>query len=472
MDPILGQSVLRFLGRLHVLVVHFPIALLMVAAMLEYIGSWRHNAPWRHAGFLCLVLGSSSAIIAVVLGLINAEQEPHAARLQDAIDRHMWYGIATTVVCVITVIGGMRMRVRERAVVARRAYRAGLVLICIGVTLSGHVGGELVYGEDYLSAVWDATPTEQEPATTTAESTPDYEEAPSPLADPPIPAIDFATMIQPVFDARCAGCHGADRPAAGLRLDAVEHLFEGDEEFWSVRPSDANSSSLYQRISLPADSPDLMPADGDGPLAPEHIELIRKWIEAGAPRSAAAPAEPQRKPTDFAHIGAAPDSSAESAALARLQQRGATAARIANNTHAIEVNFSTAHNVSDEDIGLLAGLEHTLVWLDLAGTGITNSAMAEVSRFANLEKLRIERTPVGDAGLPPLLDLDRLSYLNLFDTAVTDAGLQHLESMDSLRKLYLWSTATTADGRARLQAALPQVVLTDGLTELSTAPNP
>jgi hypothetical protein len=58
----------------------------------------------------------------------------------------------------------------------------------------------------------------------------------------------------------------------------------------------------------------------------------------------------------------------------------------------------------------------------------------------NLQRLRLERTKVTDAGMAHLSKLAKLDYLNLYGTEITDAGLKPLESLEA-------SSRSTSGGR-------------------------
>ena len=60
----------QFLGRLHPLVVHFPVALLIVALVLEIYSLRNKNQSLRSAQNIVLFIGALTAIIAVVFGLL------------------------------------------------------------------------------------------------------------------------------------------------------------------------------------------------------------------------------------------------------------------------------------------------------------------------------------------------------------------------------------------------------------------
>jgi mono/diheme cytochrome c family protein len=99
-------------------------------------------------------------------------------------------------------------------------------------------------------------------------------------ADRAAAAVDFAAQIQPIFAARCAGCHGAEKQQGKLRLDSAEAIgeFAKDTLLVAGKPDE---SELLKRISLPADDRKRMPKGGD-PLSADEIALVRSWIEEGA----------------------------------------------------------------------------------------------------------------------------------------------------------------------------------------------
>src|SRR5689334_4089481 len=92
-------------------------------------------------------------------------------------------------------------------------------------------------------------------------------------------APSFANDVAPIFQANCAGCHGANVRMGSLNLDSFEGLEKGGSKGKVVEPGSSAESRLYLMITgklSPA-----MPLSGK-PLAEGEIETIRKWIDAGA----------------------------------------------------------------------------------------------------------------------------------------------------------------------------------------------
>lgn len=97
--------------------------------------------------------------------------------------------------------------------------------------------------------------------------------------------VSFANDILPIFQNRCAKCHGAPdedgepRLESGLNLLEYEKVIAGSEWGTVVEAGDPANSFLLDMIV-----DQTMPEEGD-PVPEEEIALIRAWIEAGAPNN-------------------------------------------------------------------------------------------------------------------------------------------------------------------------------------------
>ena len=101
--------------------------------------------------------------------------------------------------------------------------------------------------------------------------------APSPSADRD---VDFARDIRPILEANCNQCHGADQSMNGLRLDTREAALKGGQSGPAILPGDGSSSLLYQKII--GDAPG-SPMPLTGTLPRDQVEMIRSWLDQGAP---------------------------------------------------------------------------------------------------------------------------------------------------------------------------------------------
>ncbi len=92
----------------------------------------------------------------------------------------------------------------------------------------------------------------------------------------------YAKQINPIFDANCVACHGEGKAKGGLRLDSYEQLMKGGKDGPVIIAGDAGKSVLLQRVTLPPDHKQFMPAEGRPPLRAEEIAWIKAWIQQGA----------------------------------------------------------------------------------------------------------------------------------------------------------------------------------------------
>jgi hypothetical protein len=98
--------------------------------------------------------------------------------------------------------------------------------------------------------------------------------------------VDYIKQIKPILKSKCYVCHGALKQKSRLRLDTVELMLKGGKSGPVIKRGDADSSILVQKIST-KDLEERMPPEHEGePFAGEQIQLVRKWIFAGAPAPA------------------------------------------------------------------------------------------------------------------------------------------------------------------------------------------
>ena len=97
--------------------------------------------------------------------------------------------------------------------------------------------------------------------------------------------VSFANDVLPIFQQRCAECHGATdengevRTEVSLNLIEYERVMAGSEFGTVIEAGDPANSFLLDMII-----DGTMPEQGD-PVPEDEIAIIRAWIEAGAPNN-------------------------------------------------------------------------------------------------------------------------------------------------------------------------------------------
>ncbi len=101
---------------------------------------------------------------------------------------------------------------------------------------------------------------------------------------------DYARDIAPLLAKNCIACHNAKKSEGGLNLESHTALAAGGDSGAAIVPHKSSESTLLERV---IDSDDPMPptdnAVGAKALTPAEVELLKRWVDAGALTSNAPP---------------------------------------------------------------------------------------------------------------------------------------------------------------------------------------
>jgi len=98
--------------------------------------------------------------------------------------------------------------------------------------------------------------------------------------------ISFNRDIRPILSDHCFSCHGFDakKRKAGLRLDTAEGALTANKEGRvAIRAGDLKASELWHRIGSTDPDSVMPPPETHKPLSDAQKDLLRRWIESGAP---------------------------------------------------------------------------------------------------------------------------------------------------------------------------------------------
>ena len=97
--------------------------------------------------------------------------------------------------------------------------------------------------------------------------------------------VNFNREILPILSDACFHCHGPDAATreAKLRLDDRDGLFRTRDGVTVVKPGDLKASELFQRITSAHEDEVMPPPKATRKLKPAEVDLLRRWIESGAP---------------------------------------------------------------------------------------------------------------------------------------------------------------------------------------------
>jgi uncharacterized membrane protein len=146
-EPLLLEHFLCWLGRFHVVIIHFPIALLTAAALAELLAARRLSRRPEPMVRSCVLLGAGSAVVAVVLGWLHADVGGFGGASAEGVVLHRWLGtVAGAWTVVMALLSERESRRGQRTLVFRSLLWSGALV----VTAAGHTGGLLVHGDRFF----------------------------------------------------------------------------------------------------------------------------------------------------------------------------------------------------------------------------------------------------------------------------------------------------------------------------------
>ena len=462
-----------FLGRFHPLIVHFPIGLLVLAALFEWLGVIRPFRHLRSAVPAILTLGALSSLAAVYHGVLLTSG---TGTMGDTVEDHLWAGAALSAVMFLLV--PLRATTWEKPRwLTGLCYQGMLVASLLLLMVASHLGGSITHGREYLVEYMPEPMREA------------LAELPEPIREfigitaPPPPAEpDELTLYDAVFAGPigqyCVACHKPDRIRGGLLMHTLEDLLEGGDSGPAIVYGDLAASELFTRVTLPEDDDFHMPPDGRKGFSDAQIAQFEWWISSGIPGDTLA-----------ANITDAPDDVLDAiqeaiatAAIADDDDAGETAEAVPSWTieelNAVNAALAAGRIVpisrnpedglvittagagddfTDADLEAISPLAPFIIEADLSRTGITDGGMATIATWPELRRLRIDHTAIGDSGVRAIDRLTALESLNLYQTRITNASVEPLLAMPALTSLFAGETALDEEALTRLGPLLPEI---------------
>lgn len=447
------SGIIQFLGRLHPLVVHLPIGILLLACLFILQARRDRASKLQPAINIILFIGMVTAFLSAISGFILSRSGDYNL---DSVELHQWMGISVTIVSFFTWFF-----YRRESWIRFQAPMAVLLLLLIFIT--GHLGGSLTHGADFLFG----------PGKNAEDSSVVIKR--KPIADMQ-KAVVYSDLVKYVLAEKCYSCHGPNKQKGKLRMDDSLLLMKGGKGGVVLVPGKPGESELYKRIQLPAEAEHHMPPKEKPQLTEGEINLIHWWINGGAGFTAEVKdlAQEEKIKTYLAALQISggdngppdvPESAIEEAdrnAMDKARARGIILLPVSRTSNYLMADFISVNRLTQGDIDLLLPLKKQLVWLNLGNSAVNDSALKSLSGLNNLTKLRIDHSAVTDKGLANLTSLSKLQSINLVGDSVTVKGILSLKEIKSLRRIYVYQTKLLSGDWQLLYAAFPHAAIDTG----------
>jgi uncharacterized membrane protein len=431
------EIVTQFLGRFHPLIVHLPIGFLLLAFIFECLSLFDPYKKLKVAVGPSLLLGAAAAVIACITGYFLKQEGGYEDGI---VNLHQILGITTATFSIALYV----LREKLKLIVPEKKKRKK-VKVCLFVPLilllglTGHWGGSLTHGEDYLSIMEVGSEQSDDPARKIRAIV---------NLDT---AILYETVIQPLLEARCYSCHSSKKQKGELRLDSPELIGRGGKNGAIITAGLADSSSLYKRLMLPSEDEHHMPPNEKTQLSSTEIALIQVWIGDGASFTKTVSGfthtdklitylKSFQSSAEESWIPEAEVSEADKKGLETLKAQGVLVMPVSASSNYLAVNFVNARSVTDAMLSALTQMKDQVIYLNLGFTSITDEQMTKIGELQNLRMLHLNNTAITDKGISSIHNLKALRNLNLVGTSTTDSTLAVLKKMDQLKNVYLYQT--------------------------------
>lgn len=449
-------SVIEFFGHFHPLLVHLPIGILFVALLLQWLNRNNQFEALAPAIPIILLAGCFMAFASCITGYFLSISDDYDKSL---VSWHMWMAIAVTLVSLV-----LYAKEKNPAfAINKKILSAGLFLLLM---VTGHLGGSLTHGSDYLSRPLQEIFSSDTLANALIKPIANVQEA-----------VAYTDIISPILKTRCYSCHNANKQKGGLRMDEISLLMKGGKDGKVIEPGKADESEIIKRLLLPTDDDHHMPPKEKPQLSESQVALLHWWISNNADAQKKVKdlaqtdkikpvlialqtvTETQKPRTDIPLIAV---TKADEKIIDQLRERNIVVLPLAQNTNYLMANFVTDSIVDKADLQLLQQLKPQLVWLKLQNTNIADDDISHIAQLSNLTKLDLSNTFITDKGLAQLAACSGLQYLNLVGTKITATGITQLKTLKNLQWLYLYKTGYASKDSGILKTLFPKTTIDTG----------
>jgi uncharacterized membrane protein len=434
---------LQVTGRMHPLLLHFPIVLLMVYIVWALFVEKKNeaNETIRLTGEWLLLLSALTSSLTAIAGLFLSKETGYDS---DALLLHKWSGAAFAFLA--TAWYGFRHAIRRW----NPARVSMAVVSVIVVVATGHQGAAITHGENFLLA--PISEEEKQPAVLMEE------------------AVIYAHMVKPILQEKCMSCHNTKKAKGDLVMETEELLLKGGKsgKLWDTTA--AGLGLLLDRLHLPLDNKKHMPPTGKPQLNEQETEVLSLWIKGGANFTTRVMDLPETDPlheiannifntieTDEYNFAAADEKKVEA-----LNTNYRLIAPLAKESPALSVKFFSAPNYDPAQLTELLPIKMQVVSLNLDKMPVKDEEMKTISQFSNLRKLSLSFTSITGSNLQELTKLNELRQVSFSGTAVTKEKLLPLAALKQLSQLYIWNTHIAEADIAALKNLMKGVAIETG----------
>lgn len=442
---------LQPIGRMHPMMLHFPIALILLALMLEALRfrpEFRAQTLFQDLTRYILLFSILTGLLTALMGLFLSLEEGYSGQM---LDWHKWSGAG------MVFLASLLYAFRNRNWYQGKFAKAGIVVTAVVLTLAGHLGATLTHGESFIL----------QPILASKSVSVPFEEAEV-----------FDHLILPVLERKCNSCHNPTKAKGELDMSTMQALLRGGENGVVFVGGKPEESTLIERIHLDVENEDHMPPKGKPQLNDAEKALLEQWIKSNLEPETKVALLPTADPlrliaTEFLDMQtdepAFEFAAATSKTVQGLNNSYRSVVQLARDSPALDVTLFSPSNYTPASLEELVAVKEQVVGLNLNKMPVTDQDLKTVARLENLVRLNLNYTEVSGKALQELTKLRHLRHLSLSGTKVDYASLQSaVKGFESLRTLVVWETPVSKAELENLQKEYPKISWITGREDLDS----
>ncbi|HEX2846490.1 MAG TPA: DUF2231 domain-containing protein [Chitinophagaceae bacterium] len=439
---ILVPSFLQVFGRVHPMILHFPIVLLLLAFVLELTIIYsKQPAALKGIADWVLLAASLTTAVAALSGLFLSREPGYSG---DEVSTHKWLGVTCSFVSFLWYGSKDLIRKNKAAMISTGLGTSVLLFI------AGHKGAGLTHGNDFLLAPIKG----------------DSKEPTVLLED----AVVYTHLVKPIIEQKCMGCHNSSKAKGELIMETEQLLLKGGKNGKPWDTAAADFGLMMRRIHLPLEDKEHMPPKSKPQLTDEEISILYLWIKGGAGFDKKILDLPEkdslrmiatvRFKSNDADVYDFP--ATDRNIIAKLNNDYRVVTPLATGSPAISVNFYGASRFTSDQLKELEQIKNNIVSLQISKMPVTDEDLKIIGSFSNLRALNLSFTAIKGEGINYLTSLQQLKHLSLSGTAVSSNNLRSLAQLKKLQSIQVWNTSITPQDIASLKTDFSKTIFDSG----------
>ncbi|MDC1317144.1 DUF1592 domain-containing protein [Flavobacteriaceae bacterium] len=260
LDGTVNNTFVFFIGRFHPIILHLPIGGLAALFVMEIINSYRPQLNLDSACSILLWFSVITVIPSAILGFVLASSGNYDDEL---LNLHKWLGWLTALVCVWLLYFNSK---------SKKTYRVFLYANVIFLLFTGHFGGQLTHGKDYLTKYMPISMKK----VLNIDDERNYLVVDRKIDSLSTGATYYTNQIKPIIENYCYKCHGQEKQKGDMRFDNIDwDMVNGfDAEKWNMMLNEINLGE--------------MPPSDELQLSEDDRRILVDWITENLDKAAEA----------------------------------------------------------------------------------------------------------------------------------------------------------------------------------------